>query len=318
MKIAYTNYELQASHSLNALAKDLKRQGALLRVTFAPDLIGYADCHPWTELGDVPLKEQLECLRHQQFTPLTRGAVALAQIDAQARSQGQSLFQHAVPASHFLVTNLLEWTSAHVHKIEQQGYTHVKFKVGRHPSEEAHHLLKLCASSFLKIRLDFNETLTLTSFQQFLRRIEELQFQVDFIEDPFPFEAQEWAKIQEEGWTLACDRQAAVASQYPEAARVLIVKPALHTKEEWQSWTCQTRIVTSYLGHPLEQAAAAYVASQLDGEHSCVHGLQSHHAYQPHTFSHCLNWHGPKFSVPSGCGFGFDHELQQLEWIELQ
>lgn len=317
MKVAYANYELHSPHPLNALSKDFKRQGALLRLTFAPHVIGYADCHPWPELGDAPLQEQLERLLHQQMTPLTCCAVALAQVDAQARAQGKSLLQHPIPASHFLVTHFLDWTPAHVHKVEQQGYTHIKLKMGRYPSEEAHHLLKLFASSFLKIRLDFNETLNQTTCWQFLRRIQELQFQIDFIEDPFPFDAQEWTKIQQEGWTLACDRQAHVACHHPEAARVLIVKPALHAIEEWQSWTCQTRVVTSYMGHPLEQASAAYVASQLDGTHSCVHGLQSHHAYHPHAFSHALNWHGPQFSVPAGTGFGFDQELQQLEWVDL-
>jgi O-succinylbenzoate synthase len=318
MNITYALYELESNNSLSVTSSALKRQGALLKVIFESGSVGYADCHPWPELGDLPLKEQLENLNQGKLTPLTYCALEFAKIDAEARLQGkQVLARQNIPRSHFLVTYLLDCTPKHVHQMIQQGYTHIKLKVGRDLDLEVQRLHALFLNSTLKLRLDFNEGLTPLVFRQFLDRIHKLQDRIEFIEDPFPFHAEEWTVIQQEKWTLACDRQAHLACHQPKAARVLIVKPALQTFGEWKKWIHQTRIVTSYLGHPLGQMAAAYVASQVDPSCSLVHGLLSHLVYHPTAFSQQLSWQNPHFTLPPGQGFGFDQELQQLEWKSL-
>ena len=43
MQIEYSPYELKAQNEA--------RRGALLKVHFDPDQIGYADCHPWECMG---------------------------------------------------------------------------------------------------------------------------------------------------------------------------------------------------------------------------------------------------------------------------
>jgi len=60
-------YTLKPRRPLSALAGARPREGALLRVGE-----GFADVHPWPELGDAPLDEQLALLSHGQTTPLTR------------------------------------------------------------------------------------------------------------------------------------------------------------------------------------------------------------------------------------------------------
>jgi O-succinylbenzoate synthase len=318
MNIYYVLYELEANQTLSATCAALKRQGALLKVCLTPDKIGYADCHPWTERGDLSLQQQLTHLAQGKLTPLTQYALKLATLDAEKRSQGKGIFlNQQIPLSHFLITNVFEWTPQHISHLIQQGYTHVKLKVGRHPDREAEILHSLFFHTPLQLRLDFNETLTPQTFRHFLQGIQQLQHQIDFIEDPFPFDSQEWTAIQKEGWILACDSQASRACDQPEAAQILIVKPALQPCEEWQKWIHQSRIVTSYLGHPLEQVAAAYVASQIDPSCASVHGLLSHHAYQPTLFSQRLSWQSPHFILPPGTGFGFDQELEALHWIPL-
>jgi o-succinylbenzoate synthase len=318
MNIACAFYTLEACHSLNAASSTLKREGALLKMIFEPGLVGYADCHAWPEIGDLPLKEQLKLLAQGQLTPITRCALEFAKVDAEARLEGkQVLANRSLPCSHFLIPSFLDWTPEHVQKVMQQGYTHVKLKMGRHLDLEVECLHPLFLNTPLKLRLDFNETLTFSAFRHFLRRIQKLRDHIEFIEDPFPFHTDEWASIQEEGWTLACDRQAPLACNLKESARVLIIKPALQTFCEWETWVDQTCIVTSYLGHPLGQLAAAHVASQIDPSCASVHGLLSHHAYHPTSFSRQLNWQSPQFIIPSGQGFGFDHELQNLEWVDL-
>lgn len=317
MKIAYASYELEARHPLNSISSHSKREGALLKVIFQPDLIGYADCHSWPELGDLSLKEQLAFLLAGKLTPITRCALEIAFLDAQSRLQGKSIFTHLLnlPRSHFLVTNLLDLSSDDIRQIIQQGYTHVKLKMGRYLDQEMKCLLSLFSPTSLQLRLDFNESLNPLLFSSFLHSIESIRNQIDFIEDPFPFDFEEWKAIQREGWILACDRQVSIVSHKPEAAQILIIKPAVQSFQEWQQWKDRTCIVTSYLGHPLGQVAAAYVASLVDPSCSVVHGLLSHHVYQETSFSRHLSWKNPQFLLPQGTGFGFDKELNQLEWI---
>lgn len=319
MKVSYARYELEPCHLLSAKSSNMKREGALLKVVFDSFMTGYADCFAWPELGDLSLSEQLDYLAQGKYTPLTLCAMEFAALDAKSRWEGKSIFRDQyLPRSHFLVTDIFKWNSQHVERVIQQGYTHVKLKVGRHIDREIECLHTFFGDTPLKLRLDFNETLTSDSFNCFLKQIQKMHESIDFIEDPFPFHVQSWTAIQKDGWTLACDRQAQVGCHHPEATAILIVKPALQPFEEWQKWMHRTCIVTSYLGHPMGQVAAAYVASQIDPSSSLVHGLLSHHVYQPNSFSRLLNWDHSSFTLPAGNGFGFDHELSQLEWISLK
>lgn len=319
MKIFYAPYELETHQSLSVKSSSLKKEGALLKVIFDSGMIGYADCFAWPELGDLPLSQQLDHLIQDQYTPVTRCAIEFAKLDAECRFEGKSVFENqAIPTSHFLVTDLFEWNSKDVERITQQGYTHVKLKMGRDINREIECLHALFLNTSLKLRLDFNETLTFTSFHHFLTHMQKMRDSIDFIEDPFPFHPSSWTSIQKEGWTLACDREAQSAFYHPEAASILIVKPAFQPFEKWQKWKNHKCIVTSYLGHPLGQVAAAYVAAQIDPFSSSVHGLLSHHVYRPTPFSRLLNWDDPSFSLPSGHGYGFHQELEELEWISLE
>jgi o-succinylbenzoate synthase len=319
MNISYAPYELETIHALSVTSSAMKREGALLKVLFPSGIQGFADCHPWVELGDHPLKQQLEKLAVGELTALTCCALEYAALDAEYRSKGSSVFSNlTIPQSHFLVTNLFDWTPQHVLQVIQQGYAHVKLKMGRDLDREAECLHTLFLNTSLKLRLDFNESLAPQRFRYFLHRVEELKERIEFIEDPFPFDAAEWAAIQKEGWVLACDRQVQKGADLVESARVLIIKPALQSCETWQKWGYQTRIATSYLGHPLGQMAAAYVAAKVDPLGVFAHGLLSHHVYRLTVFSQHLNWKNPQFTLAPGRGFGFDKELSQLNWIPLK
>src|SRR5262249_34567507 len=74
-----------------------RRRGALIRSGS-----GFADVHPWPELGDEPLERQLDLLRRGETTPLTRRSLELARIDGAARQRGVSLFAGlTIPKSHW-------------------------------------------------------------------------------------------------------------------------------------------------------------------------------------------------------------------------
>jgi len=310
-KVDYHIYELQNRH---------KREGALLRVEFEDESIGYADCHPWSELGDHHLNEQLNRLKMKGPTNLARCSLHFARIDAQARKDKIELLSDKnIPKSHYLASDFLEWCESDVKRIQAYGYTHIKFKVGRQVDKEIAILNKLFSNSQLKLRLDFNEMLSYDQFRSYITKIEVLKPSIDFIEDPFPFQFNEkqWEKIQNEGWFLACDRQAALAVHFPYAAEVIVIKPAIQAESEWKNWTGQRKVVTSYLDHPFGQLTAAYAASLIDPHATEVHGLLSHHTYVPNPFSQKLADLGPAFKVPDGHGFGFESELAKLQWKTL-
>src|SRR3954454_23782425 len=82
---------------LSAIAIDGPRRGALICVDG-----GFADVHPWPELGDLPLDEQLALLARGETTPLTHASIDFAGIDASARRDGRSLFDGlTIPPSHW-------------------------------------------------------------------------------------------------------------------------------------------------------------------------------------------------------------------------
>lgn len=285
------------------------RQGALLKVIFKDDEIGYADCHPWTDLGDDSLDVQLQKLSSFRLTPLTNCALSSARIDAEKRALHEPfLSQNRRPKSHFLITNLHVLTHEKLQRIIQAGFTHIKLKVGRDPEKEIPLLKDLFKNCSLRLRLDFNERLCLESAERFLREIALLKEKVDFLEDICPFCEKDWSRFQREGWTLACDRQASVAANKPEVSSVLIVKSARVMKEEWEKWNAQTLIVTSYLGHSIERVMAAFISMQIDPQRKNVHGLLE---------EEILNEQGPYFKMPEGTGCGFDDELNRLHWHEI-
>ena len=73
------------------------RRGALVRVGN-----GFADVHPWPELGDAPLERQLTMLARGETTALTRRSLELARIDSDARARSVSLFAGlTIPLSHW-------------------------------------------------------------------------------------------------------------------------------------------------------------------------------------------------------------------------
>jgi o-succinylbenzoate synthase len=317
MKIAYHLYELVPS-SLET--KRAPRQGALLRLTFSDGLIGYADCHPWPELGDATLSEQLA---GTQETPLMKRAVSFARLDAEARSHNKNLFEGlSLPPSHFLIADLHTFSPSSIEHILDQGFTRIKIKVGNSLNQEIPLLkdiiLQLKATS-CKVRLDFNCKITYSQFCAFLEAMKGYHEEIDFCEDPFPFHPEQWQRIRETfSVSLACDRHSEIAIQYPAAADILVIKPAVQD-EAFALIASQRLVVTSYLDHPLGQLAAAYVAAKMAHripQKIDVCGLLSHQAYSSNPFSECLNRCGAYLNPPCGTGFGFDALLNVLPWKE--
>jgi O-succinylbenzoate synthase len=290
MKLAFSLYKLKGKPPF----KD--REGALLRIEFEGGKLGYGDIHPWLELGDKPLNEQVALLQKGVFTPLTTRSLYFAKMDAEARAQNKYLFDDVqIPESHKLVLSPDEPIP--------QTFTTVKIKTD--PSTD---LIKIISKlpMHLKIRIDFNNKHTFESFSRWIPTIKEFWNRIDFIEDPFPYHKEQWDAIPV---PVAGDFQ-------QERGKIAVVKPAV---EDYTRFLQSEKvIITSYLDHPFGQMCAAYTAAKMKKMHPNklgVCGLLSHTAYETNAFSERLQNNGPFLSVPSsGTGFGFDDILKGMKW----
>lgn len=300
MKVTHSFYSLQPHDGRQA------RHGALLRFEFAEG-IGYADCHPWESLGDLPLRQQLELLQQGRLTSLTSRSLHFARIDAIARAQGVSLFDGLkIPPSHFLIPDLLCWNPKDLDNVLQKGYTHLKIKLGQDMDAEVPCLKALLQHCELQVRLDFNNRLSKSQFEEFLSKVDRQR--IEFCEDPFPYDPMSWGEIQKQGVALALDFGSERAIQAHSSAVYLIVKPAVQDETPFLAITHQKIVVTSYLDHPLGQMAAAYVAGRIqrvNPSNVVTGGFLSHSVYLENPFSRALKA-GPAFAAPFGTGFGFD------------
>jgi O-succinylbenzoate synthase len=75
--VYYHLYEMTSRGALNARSTRKIHPGALIRCNE-----GYGCLHPWPELGDAPLAEQLRCLAAGIPTPLTTQTLRCCAVDA--------------------------------------------------------------------------------------------------------------------------------------------------------------------------------------------------------------------------------------------
>lgn len=256
------------------------RQGALLR---AGD--GFADIHPWPELGDAPIDEQLALLARGETTALTRAALHFAAIDADARLRGVALFDGlTIPASHWPGND----------PPPEFDTVKVKGVVDLPPD--------------VRIRIDFNGRLTP---DEFLRVAETLpRDRIDFIEDPCPYDERVWRDLREDaGLPLALDLPS--GGSVPAACDVVVHKPARNV--EWP--VHNDVVVTSYMDHAIGQFFAAWVAATHAVNPRC--GLMTHVLYEADAFFDRIERDGMRIVPPRGTGIGFDDLLERLPWTSI-
>jgi O-succinylbenzoate synthase len=331
--IEFSSYELIPKAALGRLSADKPRQGALLKVLFEDNVTGYADCHPWPELGDLPLSDQLGGLKKGMGTHTTSlGSCSLefARMDGVARARGRSLWEGLqIPASHFLINNAQQITRDDLESRAKEGFKYLKIKMGIHPRQEANALYALAPifkELSLKLRLDFNAGLTPIELEEFLENLGEVRESVDYIEDPTVYDPRVWAQTQRRwGIRLALDRlsEDALSILAPHSFSVLVVKPAIQKVDSLFLLAEKFRasvVVTSYLDHPMGQLCAARVAAQASIRPELVVetcGLLSHFAYESHPFAEAMKTQGAYLLSPGGTGLGMDEALSELKWLEV-
>lgn len=305
--VHYWRYTLRSARTLNAVSARTEHEGALIRVGE-----GYGCLHPWTELGDAPLDDQLRALAagETEFSPLVVGALECARIDGEAREQGISLFQSPVPESHWLVREGDDPGYART-----DGFTLAKIK-GTPDLRKVIEAIELWSGAGLRVRLDFNESLAKGAFLSFWQGLGgALRDVIEVVEDPEEWSEEGWMALRAAGVPIAVDRDH--TSRLREGD-VLVYKPAHY------GFAChrETRYyLTSYMDHAIGQLWAAAFASIVSADGSngqllpC--GLLTHRCFENDAFFERLRCEGPRLLSPGGTGLGYDDLLGKLPWKRL-
>ena len=321
MKIRVHHYTLRPGPDPTRAARS-PRQGALLRIEFDDETIGYADLHPWEEFGHAPLADHLTSLGTNQPTPLANLALRHARTDAAARRAGLSLFDGLPEVrSHALFT---DWVAAPRSAFEQcvaEGYSAVKLKIGRNPQREAE-ALKALSDLPLRWRLDGNASTGTGSFLAALTPA--VRANIEFLEDPMSYSPSTWSSLSEhEKIPLALDWELPSTPPPWRGAQIVVIKPASQDAFPLSLAAAHSGmqiVVTHSMDHPLGQSVALWTAMRLRQRHGDVvldGGLQAVSLYAPDEFSAQIRHEGPQTIPPPATGFGFDQQLASLPWTEL-
>jgi O-succinylbenzoate synthase len=324
MKISFLKYHL---HYLGKSSMK-PREGALLRILQKDGILGYADCHPWIDLGDASLEMQLALLAKGKATPLTKQSLMFSRLDGQARARQTNLFSGMqIPENHYHISDQSLLSKNLLSQLSKQGFRLVKVKLGQNFQADCQMLKTLSKAlreNNLKLRLDFNCRLNRQQFLDFLNQCNHCLDLIDYFEDPFPYEPVSWQAIRETaGIKVACDKDSILAIDYPNSCDFLVIKPAIQEASMFTSRKPDERrlVLTSYLDHPLGQLSGLYIAATIlqENPHSISEcGFLTHHAYESTEFSRAFTHQGTQL-VPSldGFGWGYDRLLNQLTWTEL-
>lgn len=329
MRLWTSHYTLQARTTLNGIAKNQIRHGALLKIE-SQHGFGYSDVHPWPELGDPSLEIQLASLLNSQPAEIAERSLALAQLDAGARAKNQSVFYGLCPPplSHYL-TSAQELSVDFLQSLAADGFRTVKIKLGGNLDEEKYSLIKYSNElSQFKLRFDFNGQMSFDTYHAFLGHLPgELIRAIEFVEDPIDGrDYLHWNELKlNSPVPIAIDQ---MSSQDLEIRRSqwIMLKPAKQKTAPIFEWakTHHARIsVTSYLDHPVGQVGAALEASRIRTDVNTstmlgTCGLNSHLRYHDTDYSRRLKSRGPEFVPPEGTGIGFDDLLSREQWVELK
>ncbi len=293
-------YQLKSLMDLNSQVSGRLRQGALLKVDFG-DRIGFADLHPWPELGDPTLDE---CL--QSRNSLFQRAIEIAELDGDARARGVFL-QPQVPTSHRLIRDERGL------RPDDPPQTIYKLKCGGDLEAETNKIQNIVKNlkEIQKLRLDFNMALRAEDFGRWFEASTWwLLSRLDFVEDPAPFDPgvfNKWRAI------IAVDR-VVVPDDFKIGVKV--VKPVrenIETLPQFVAGHVDRVVFTHNMDHPLGQRAARVCASlfyQKYPRFSEAGGLDSFDGY-------VLRDDALVEAQELETGFGLNRFLARQTWTKL-
>lgn len=328
MKIWYSPYQLYPQFLGPNKSKNKFRKGALLRIRFEEGLVGYADLCPFSEMGDRPLEMELKQLVVNKPTEMGERSLYFAKMDAEARAHQTALYDRTAKIkNHFLITDLNTFDVVRIAQLESSGFSEIKIKMGRDLQNETVLLERLSQklSAGTKLRIDFNATLNRDRFVDWFEKNQKwLRPVLDFIEDPFTYNAQDWREVSKK-WNIpfALDLAGDALSTGAEGAPIVVLKPAVQDVDKIIASLKDKNkkfVFTHYMDFPVGQMFALVSAQNHFhelGSQLLTCGLQHHDLYEGLTFQSAIKSDGPYILPPDGYGIGFDKWLTNQTWTEL-
>lgn len=361
-------YQLVLRRAWGKALSRFTREGALLRFRMLDGVVGHADLFSWPELGDAPIEELLlnlegalsavsksekgasRAIEAEGFTDdqllsfqkhlediadsdlrfrLLPRLIDAATAEVRATRENRPVLRGSI-INHRTVLAVADLATGDVLDARRGSFPALKVKTHA-GQEDADSLARLQGHwRMLGLRLDCNERSDRETLLRFLDRLPiRLLQQIDFIEDPFPFELNQWRKFHDEtGIRLALDRPTMRLSedQSLEALRVGAAQVYIH-KPQWTPTSFAKRVcdlgietvVTSALGHPVGNLFAASAAFEIAP--NAVHGCLTHVVYRDDEISNSLlaskQVNGSRM-FGNGVGYGMPAKaLQQVRWTSL-
>lgn len=297
LQIATYPYQLIGLHDFNARSPQSVRHGVLIRIEINPGQFGYADLHPWPELGDPDLAT---CLK--QKNALWQRALHLAQMDGEARAHGHNLISQTLK-SHRLVRDANHWPQG----LEDDAV--FKVKVSADLGSETLKLRKIIDQLYgiQKLRLDFNLSLQPKIFSNWLSDNSWLLKYVDFIEDPCQYDAEVWQRWRD---LIAVDRMQVPLDQVVSVRVVKPVREDIESDGHFVRGLIRRIVFTHNMDHPLGQRTARACAQMFYEKHPRFlepGGLESFDGYH-------LRDEALAQPQDQETGFGLDRYLRELSW----
>lgn len=326
--VEFSKYELLPIQRVGAVAAIKARPGALLRFTWPNGYTGHADLFPWPELGDTPLDDHLLGFMKGRITPLMEQSMWLAKRDAEWRATGVNPYKQAARAKNYhLIADYEAVEDADINRLKAAGFTSFKIKLGRDENAEGKWVDKFIKKFGVLVRVDFNSKLSFDRLERFLSHLDVgPKARVEYVEDPFPWNADEW-KDASKLIPLAADAvldQVPRNTEEPPPFKYVILKPARFDVDRALHFVDRYGLkiaVTHSLDHPVGQMHAAIIAAELKKKYpnrvvDC--GCLPAKIYDLNAFSSVIEVKGPYVEGVSGLGIGFDSLLKDLTWVKLR
>ena len=285
--IRFSRYTLEANDYHNSQAGVGSVTGAVVEYRG-----GYGCIQAWPELGDATLEHHLDALRSGNPTVMGRACINCCMIDGDARRKGIHLLSAAnIRKSHYLLTEIepADLLEVKLSSVNPGGLVKIK---GTSNLESTIGAVETITQS-CRVRIDFNMCLDKDTFRNFMSGLtSRARRKIQFIEDPFPYDAEQWRVASGEvGVNFALDWG-------PDDAlggfAVRIWKPARQLNPPAGSVYC----ITHNMDHVIGRSYAAYQAAVFNGE--------------------LLECGLGEIVISAGdTGFGFNQQLESMEWEKL-
>lgn len=318
-------------------------EGLLLQLKI-DGVSGYASIHPWISLGYAPVVEQIQLLQNNCPTTQMKVALELARKDAHSRVEKKGGIQFLPEIkNHFLFLDAslsldqLKTRLKIFNPDKSSNNVIAKWKISPSQTEAAIDLLNGAADQFPQLywRLDANSLFNFSEIISFWDRLgKKAHQQIQFIEDPCPYDRSHWNFLENRNIPLAIDfeverwkKSDIEVSPTQSRKTVFVLKPEIQEMSFWHSWlkvNPHPFLLTSYLGHPVGMLHALWEAETFYRElpqHLQVCGLNlslsTNQLQKLWPSIHQNECNGNCWQGVPGFGIGETSKLEELEWTSV-